>query len=144
MQQRVEQCPVGIAAAGMDHQAGRLVHYQDSGVLVDDAQRQILWRIPCLLRRSIECQLDLLPAPDLVPRLRRGAIDAHALRPNPFLQATAGMLGEQSGECLVEPQPRQRERDPGLQNGRARRRSEGSGSRCAIIGAPMHEGHDGA
>ncbi len=103
VQQRVHERAYRIAGARMHHQAGRLVHHQQVGVLVNDVERNRLGRRHCIgvLPRHLHADL-LTPAQTAAGRQLR-TVHRHPAVADPLLQAAARVVRQQQGQHLVQP-----------------------------------------
>jgi len=138
MKERVQQRPVAVAAARVDDQARRLVDDENRVVLVHDGKLDRLRHIRDRERFLQDLDHDPLAARQPPFALRDRAIERDAPRVDPVLEPTAGMLGNQLRERLVEAQPSEVGGDPKLERSPDGIIAKGS-VRSAIIRA-THEG----
>gem|GEM_PF-4786826 len=102
VEQSVLQGALAVARARVNHQPGRLVHYQQMGVLVENTQGDGLGGDPLFLLQ-LGAQRDLLAAGHLVPGPRLATVDGDLALPDPLLDAAARVVRQQRCQCLVQP-----------------------------------------
>ena len=105
IEQRIEQCPVPVAAARMNDQSRRLVQNEQCFVLVHHLERDVLRPEGERLRIGFGKDLDTLAAPQFLPRYGRLSVERYVAIAHPAREAAARMLGQQAGERLIQSQP---------------------------------------
>lgn len=102
-QQRVLKRMPGITGAGMNYQTRRLVDDEQRAVLMNHGDGEG-FRLDPALRFEAGFDTDLFAAQHLIFRAGGSAIDENRARLDPALQPGAGILGQRSGERLIETQ----------------------------------------
>jgi hypothetical protein len=105
MQQRIGERAVPVSAAGMDHQARRLVDDDQRRVFVDDGERDRLRRERCGTRIGQRRDDDAFAASQPALGVDRGAGERDAPAIDPGANSAARMLGHELRQRLVEPHP---------------------------------------
>lgn len=101
MQQGILKRAIMVTGRRMNHQSLGLVHDDDGFILVEDRQGNRFGCNGCD-RFESRCQVDGLPAKDLLLRLGRFAVDPDGAFPDPVLNPVAGIFGKQLAQGLIK------------------------------------------
>jgi len=102
MQEGIEQRAMTVAAAGMDHQADRLVDHHQHGILEHHVERNRLGRIGCGVRIGLDLDPYRLAAADFHLGRGPGVVHSDLAGADPVLDAVARKFRQQGRQGLIQ------------------------------------------
>ncbi len=104
MQQRIEQCAVGVARSGVHDQPGGLVDHQNLIILVNDLERYVL-RYPFALRLLLCTQFEHRTSVHGIAGAQHSAVHGQQTILDPGGETRARMFGKELRRDLIETLP---------------------------------------
>jgi hypothetical protein len=86
IEQGIDQSVVAMTRPRMDHHSGRLIDYDQIGILKKNLERNVLGLMVDLFQRRLD-QIDLVARSNDIPWTRRFAVEFNEPRPNQLLDA---------------------------------------------------------